>query len=277
MIVMALAAPDVNFLKTLIAEKSGNVISSNQDYLLESRLAPVAKTVGLENVEGLVAELKKRPSGSLHDRVAEAMTINETSFFRDMAPFDALKTAILPELIQKRASTKTLNLWSGASSSGQESYSLAMLIRENFNELAAWNVRIQATDLSDEMVKRTQEGVYSQFEVNRGLPASLLVKHFERKGTQWQARQELRRMVDARRMNLASAWPVLAQFDVVFLRNVLIYFDQPTKERILTRIHKVLRPDGYLFLGGGETLITLNVPFVREPVGKTVCFRPVPV
>lgn len=274
---MALAAPDIAYLKTLIAGKSGNVISSSQDYLLESRLTPMAKSVGIENVERLVAELKKNPASVLHDRVAQAMTINETSFFRDMQPFDAMKSTILPELIKKRSPTKSLNVWSGASSSGQEAYSLAITMREYFSELAAWNIRIQATDLSEDMVRRTQEGTYSQFEVNRGLPAPLLIKHFERNGAQWQAKAELRKMVDAKRINLTSAWPVMPQFDVIFMRNVLIYFDQPAKERILNRVHKVLRPDGYLFLGGGETLITLNVPFVRESVGKTVCFRPVAV
>lgn len=272
---MALAALDVEYLKTVIAERSGNVISSNQDYLLESRLSPVAKTMGLDNIEALVAELRRRPASQLHDRVAEAMTINETSFFRDITPFEALKSDVIPDLIRKRASSKTLNIWCGASSSGQEPYTIAMLLRENFNELAAWNVRILATDLSDEMVKRTHEGVYSQFEVNRGLPAPMLVKHFERRGTQWQAKPELRKMIEARKMNLTSLWPAMGPFDLVFLRNVLIYFDNPAKTKILTRIHKTLRPDGFLFLGGGETLITLNVPFVREPVGKTVCFRPV--
>jgi chemotaxis protein methyltransferase CheR len=271
---MPLAMPEINFLKQLIAERSGNIISSNQDYLLESRLLPVAKSAGLDNIQALVNELRRRPSSNLPERIAEAMTINETSFFRDMAPFDALREHVLPALIQKRAVNKALNLWCGASSSGQEPYSIAMLLRD-FNELNSWNVRIHATDLSEEMVKRTQEGIYSQFEVNRGLPAQQLVKNFERTGTQWRAKPELRKMIDARRMNLTSAWPTMAQYDVVFLRNVMIYFDQPTKERILTRIHKVLRPDGYLFLGGGETLITLNVPFLREPIGKTVCFRPV--
>ncbi|MBL8818261.1 MAG: protein-glutamate O-methyltransferase CheR [Planctomyces sp.] len=272
---MPLAAPDVEYLKTVIAERSGNVISSNQDYLLESRLSPVAKTMGLDNVEKLVAELRRRPASQLHDRVAEAMTINETSFFRDIAPFDAMRTDILPELIRRRASSKSLSIWCGASSSGQEPYTIAMLIREHFNELAGWNVRILATDISDEMVKRTQDGLYSQFEVNRGLPAPMLIRHFERKGTQWQAKPELRRMIDAKKLNLTTPWPAIAQFDIVFLRNVLIYFDTTAKSKILTRIHKSLRPDGYLFLGGGETLITLNVPFVRESVGKTVCFRPV--
>lgn len=271
---MPLAAPDIEFLKKLIAERSGNVISSNQDYLLESRLAPVARAAGLDDIQALVAELRKRPGSTLPERIAEAMTINETSFFRDMAPFDALKRSVLPALIQKRAASKSLSIWCGASSSGQEPYSIAMILRE-FHELSTWNVKVLATDLSDEMVKRTTDGIYSQFEVNRGLPAQELVRSFERKGTQWQAKPELRKLIEARRMNLTSAWPFMSQYDVVFLRNVLIYFDQPSKERILTRIHKVLRPDGYLFLGGGETLITLNVPFLREPIGKTVCFRPV--
>lgn len=152
-----------------------------------------------------------------------------------------------------------------------------MIIREYFNELCSWNVKIHATDLAEEMVKRTQEGVCSQFEINRGLFTLRLLRHFERSGTPWRARPELRKMIDARRMNLTSAWPIASQYDIVFLRNVMIYFDQPTMERILTRIHKVLRPDGYLFPGGGETLITLNVAFLREPSGKTVCFRPVAV
>ncbi len=274
---MPLATMEIDFLKQLISQRSGNVISSNQDYLLESRLLPVAKSIGLDNVHALVAELRRQPGSPLPERVAEAMTINETSFFRDMLPFDALRTTVIPSLIQKRAASKSLSIWCGASSSGQEPYTLAMILREHFNELGSWNVKIHATDLSEDMVKRTQEGVYSQFEVNRGLPAQMLIKHFERAGTQWRARPELRRMIDARRMNLTSAWPITAQYDIVFLRNVMIYFDQPTKERILNRIHKVLRPDGYLFLGGGETLITLNVPYLREPIGKTVCFRPVAV
>jgi chemotaxis protein methyltransferase CheR len=272
---MPLAPVEIAFLKQIIAERSGNVISANQDYLLESRLAPVAKSVGLPNVNALVAELKKQPGGYLPERIAEAMTINETSFFRDGAPFEALRTDILPTLIQKRSATKTINVWCGASSSGQEPYSIAMTIREFFNELNAWNVRILATDLSEEMVKRTAEGSYSQFEMNRGLPTALLVKHFDRNGANWRAKPELRKIIDARRMNLTGAWPTTTFYDVVFLRNVLIYFDQPSKERILTRIAKVMRPDGYLFLGGGETLINLNVPFLREPIGKTVCFRPV--
>ena len=274
---MPLATMEIDFLKQLIAQRSGNVISSNQDYLLESRLLPVAKSAGLANVNALVAELRKHTNGLLPERVAEAMTINETSFFRDMAPFEALRSSVIPYMLQARQASKSLNIWCGASSSGQEPYTIGMTLREYFNELGAWNVKIHATDLSEEMVKRTQEGVYSQFEVNRGLPAQMLLRHFERTGNSWRARPELRKMIDARRMNLTGPWPTTTQYDIVFLRNVMIYFDQPTKEQILKRIHKVLRPDGYLFLGGGETLITLNVPFTRETIGKTVCFRPVAV
>ena len=272
---MALAAPEVDFLKHLIVERSGNIASSIQDYLLESRLTPLARQAGLENVNALVAELRRIPTGSIPEQVAEAMTIKETSFFRDILPFDALRTQILPRLMAKRAASRSLSIWCGASSSGQEPYSIAMTIREHVDYLRAWNVKILATDLSDEMVRRTQEGVYSQFEVSRGLSPAMLARHFERAGTQWRARQELRRMIEVRRLNLAGSWPAVPLHDVVFLRNVLIYFDQAAKERILTRIHKVMRLDGYLILGGGETLMAMNVPFVREPVGRTVCFRPV--
>lgn len=271
---MPLAPPDVDFLRTLVFQRSGNCVSANQGYLLESRLAPVAQTFGLPNVEALVAELRKPAGSRWHDHVAEAMTINETSFFRDIQPFEALRTVILPELRRQRAGVRRLTLWSAASSSGQEAYSLAITIREHFPDLAAWDVRILATDLSDDMVRRTREGIYSQFEMNRGLPARLLVKYFDRHGTQWQAKDDLRRMIDARKMNLTSPFPALPRCDVVFLRNVLIYFDTATKLSLLTRVHRVLAADACLFLGGGETLINLNVPFVRAEVGPTVCFRP---
>jgi len=207
---MPLATVEMDFLKQLIAQRSGNVISSNQDYLLESRLIPVARSIGLDNVHALVAELRRQPTSNLPERVAEAMTINETSFFRDMSPFDALKETVIPSLLQKRAASKSLSIWCGASSSGQEPYTIAMTLRDYFNELNSWNVKIHATDLSEEMVKRTQDGIYSQLEVNRGLPAAMLLRHFERAGTRWRSRPELRRIIDARRINLTSAWPMAA-------------------------------------------------------------------
>lgn len=272
---MPLAAPDIAYLCGEISKRSGNVVSASQSYLLESRLSPVAKSAGLEDVHSLVKELQKNPRTPLHDQVTEAMTINETSFFRDMQPFDALRDLVLPEFSKTRQATKSLSIWSAASSSGQEAYSIAMLIRTHFPKLADWRVRILGTDLSEEMVKRTRDGSYSQFEVNRGMPASMLVKNFDRTGLNWQAKPELRKMVESKRMNLASDWPPITKYDVIFLRNVLIYFDKATKEKILLRVHKSMRPDSYLFLGGGETLIQMNLPFERVTLGKTVAFRPV--
>ncbi len=274
---MALVTEDVDYLRNLIARRSGNLVSSEQAYLLESRLTPVARSLGMIDVAALVAELRRTGEGQLGDRVAASMTINETSFFRDLQPFDALREVIIPQLIAKRSSMRQINIWSGASSSGQEAYSIAMTIRENFPELNAWNVKIHATDYSDEMVRRTTEGKYTQFEVNRGLSAKMLVKYFDRSGPTWQVKEDLRKMVDCRKMNLTGIWPLLPAFDVVFLRNVLIYFDQAAKTEILRKVRRAMRPDGFLFLGGGETLINLPAPFARQSVGKTVCFVPTAV
>ncbi len=271
---MALAESDIQYLQKAIARGSGNVIREHQSYLLEARLTPVAQAAGLDDVHALVAELQRSADRKLQEAVVEAMTINETSFFRDMQPFTALQEQVLPELIDRRKTRRQLSVWSAASSSGQEAYSIAMLIRSRFPELADWRVSILATDLSEEMVKRTREGVYSQFEVNRGLPASMLVKFFERQGLNWQARPELRQMIHAEKMNLAENWRTPARHDIVFIRNVLIYFDVPMKETILRRVHQSMQPDGYLFLGGGETLLQLDVPFERAAVGNAVCFRP---
>lgn len=271
---MTLVTADIQYLQESIAKRSGNVISDSQAYLLEARLAPLVKELKLDDVHKLVQQLRQKPLDKLHDRITEMMTINETSFFRDMQPFDALRKVIIPELVEKRATAKALSIWSAASSSGQEAYSLAVLIQEHFPELATWRTRIMGTDIAQDMVDRTLAGVYSQFEVNRGLPAPMLVKHFERKGLKWQANAALRKMVDCRKMNLTQPWPSVVKHDVVFLRNVLIYFDKPTKQQILKRIHQVMKPDGYLFLGGGETMIQLDAPFERVPVGTTVAFQP---
>lgn len=271
---MPLATASLDYLRDVISRKSGNVVSSTQSYLVESRLGPLAESLGLRNVEGLVAELQRANSAPLQDRVAEAMTINETSFFRDNQPFEAMKAVVLPRLIAARQRDRKLSVWSGACSSGQEPYSLAMLLRDGFPEMADWKLSILATDLSEEMLRRTREGKYTQFEVNRGLPARLLARYFVRQGLQWQVQPELREIVTCRKLNLTAIDAVFPKFDVIFLRNVLIYFDQPCKESILRQIHRCLAPDGCLFLGGGEALVNLNVPFQREPVGQTCCFRP---
>lgn len=272
---MTLVSSDIEFLRTAVAKRSGNVISAGQSYLFEARLLPVAKLAGFDSVEALVQDLKRNSVNPLYEKVTEAMTINETSFFRDMQPFDALKTQVVPELMKERARLRTLSVWSAASSSGQEAYSIAMCLMTHFPELAKWKVRIEGTDFSDEMVQRTNAGVYSQFEVNRGLPAAMLVRNFDRKGLNWEVKPALKAIVSAKRINLTENWTSIVKHDIVFLRNVLIYFDLPTKAKILNQVHKAMRPDGYMFLGGGETLIQLDVPFKRVSVGNTVAFQPV--
>lgn len=271
---MPLAPPEFQYLRDLIAKRSGNVISPAQDYLLESRLNPVANSFGLANVTDLVRALRGGNQTKLEDRIVEAMTINETSFFRDMHPFNALRDSVLPAMIEARKAVRELSIWSGACSTGQEPYSLAMLMRDHFPQLLDWKIKITATDLSDEVLEKARGGNYSQFEVNRGLPAKMLVKFFDRQGKLWRVKDAIRSMIDFRKLNLTQPTPMYNAFDIVFLRNVMIYFDEPTKKMILGRVHRSLRPDGYLFVGGGETLINLDVPFRREDVGQVVVYRP---
>lgn len=271
---MTLAAPDIDFLRDLIRKKSGNLVSADQGYLLETRLSQLAQTEGLSGASDLVRKLRALPGAPLVDRVAETMTINETSFFRDPAMFDSLQKEILPPLIAARATKRCLNIWSAAASSGQEAYSLAMLLKEHFPQLSDWRIQICATDLSDEMLQRVASGEYSQFEVNRGLPAKMLIKFFERKGAQWRAKDDLRSLIVCRKLNLTGIWPTLLSFDLVLLRNVLIYFDVPTKEAILAKVKRTMAADARLILGGGETMLGMNAPFVRETIGKSACFKP---
>lgn len=271
---MTISTADLDYIRELVCHNSGNVISPQHGYLLERRLAPVLESTGIASMQDLVRELRQNLKPKLKDQVVEAMTINETSFFRDIHPFDALREVIVPQLSQKRAAFKTVNIWCAACSSGQEPYSIAMLLREHFSNMTDWNFRITATDLSDAMLAKCREGVYSQFEVNRGLPARLLVKYFERHGPEWRVKPDVRKMIDFRKLNLTQTWPIAQRFDVVFLRNVLIYFDKEKKQEILSRIHRSLQPDGYLILGGGETLINLATSFGRVEVGQTVCFQP---
>ncbi|MFN8025622.1 MAG: protein-glutamate O-methyltransferase CheR [Acidimicrobiia bacterium] len=201
------------------------------------------------------------------------MTTNETSFFRDGRPFDALRDTVLPDVIERRSRNRSLNIWCAACSSGQEPYSIAMLLREDFPQLNDWNVRILGTDLSQEMVDRCKQGTYSQFEINRGLPARYLPRHFERAGASWSVMAATRRGLDFRTMNLIDPWPALPAMDIVFIRNVLIYFDAATKRNLLERAHRALAPEGYLFLGGAETTINLHDGFERLPITLAGCYR----
>jgi chemotaxis protein methyltransferase CheR len=243
--------------------------------LVESRLAPVARELGLQSISELVSELQKPGSQKLTQRVVEAMTTNETSFFRDIHPFTALKEKIIPNLIQRRAKEKTLSIWSNACSSGQEPYTIAMIIAEHFPMLKDWKVRIISSDLSSQILDRARLGEFNQTEVNRGLPMNFLLKYFTKNGNQWKIRDDIRKMVEFRELNLVEPFPaLLPAMDIVFLRNVLIYFSPETKSEILKKVHKVMHKDSYLFLGGSETTMNLNVSFEREQFGTAVGYRP---
>ncbi len=270
---MPLATHDVDFLRDLVARHSGNVIAPRQVYLLEQRLAPLAESQGLPDVANLVGELRRSQNAKLSTQVAEAVTVNETSFFRDPHVFQALHSGILQEIVDRNRGAKEIRIWCAACSSGQEPYSIAMTLRESFPQLSNWKLHIVASDLSEDMLRRSRAGEYSQLEVNRGLPVKKLVRFFQRSGTTWRVKDELRNMISYRRLNLTQTWPYLGQFDIVFIRNVLIYFDQEKKRDILQRMRQVLKPNAYLFIGSAETIIGLGVPFERKEIHGTVCYR----
>ena len=270
---MTITTTDFDFISTMVRQESAIVLERGKEYLIESRLLPLARLRGIDSVAGLIHELRQAPTGPLRDLVVEAMTTNETSFFRDSHPFTAMSDSILPDLVRARSGERALNIWCAACSSGQEPYSIAMLIHDVIGADPAWRVRLLATDLSPLMLARTREGIYSQFEVNRGLPANLLVRHFRKQGLHWQIGEPLRRMVETRQVNLDKELPGIPAMDIIFLRNVLIYFDIATKRQILARIRRVLRPDGYLVLGGAETTLNLDDAFERVQIGRAPVYR----
>jgi chemotaxis protein methyltransferase CheR len=255
---------DYDFLRKLLKERSGLDLSADKQYLVESRLMPLARKAGLTGIPELVQKMKSGAE-ALTVEVVEAMTTNETFFFRDKIPFDHLRDTILPTLLQSRASRKTLRIWSAAGSTGQEPYSIAMVLKEKAAALSGWRIEIVATDLSQEVLEKSRAGIYSQFEVQRGLPIQLLVKYFTQIGELWQINSELRGMVQHKQLNLLQDFSHLGRFDVIFCRNVLIYFDQETKIGIFERMAKVIEPDGMLMLGAAESV-----------VGITDAFRPCP-
>ena len=270
---MTLSQPEFNYIRRLVLDQSAIVLEEDKGYLVESRLLPLARREGLGSIDRLVQKLQAEPFHSLHRMTVEAMTTNETSFFRDFNPFEALKQSVLPELIGRRSAEKSLNIWCAASSSGQEPYSLSMLIRENFPQLLTWKVRILATDLSTDILERAREGRYSQIEVNRGLPAGLLIKYFQKRGCDWYLRDEIRSMVDFQILNLSNAWPALPPMDIVMIRNVLIYFGIETKKEILAKVRRILKPDGYFFMGGAETTFSIDDSYERIQFERATCYR----
>lgn len=270
---MPVTATDFDYLCKLIRDRSAIVLEPGKEYLVEARLLYVARREGFANLEGLVERLRSSSFNGLHRQVVEAMTTNETSFFRDLHPFETLKKQVIPEWLAQRGTGRKLNIWSAACSSGQEPYSMAMLLNENFPFLLPQDVQILATDLSEEMVQRTRAGRFSQLEVNRGLPAPLLIKYFRKDGLEWEICADLRRLLDVRPFNLNESWGLIPPMDIIFLRNVLIYFDIPTKQAILRKLRQVLRPGGYLFLGTAETTMNLDDSFLRVQFDKTFCYQ----
>ncbi len=266
--------PDFEYIRRLVHERAAIVLEDSKSYLVTARLTPLAEREGYKSLRELVEMLRTQPSYSpLVKSVVEAMTTNETSFFRDIAPFDALKNEVLPTIIKANANRRALNLWCAACSSGQEPYSVLMSIREEFPALADWQITFHATDISSEMCERTRKGVYSQLEVNRGLPAKMLVKHFSRRGMKWQVKDDLRKLLNVREVNLVQPWPPMPPLDIVFIRNVMIYFNITTKKEILVKMKKALRPGGFLFLGGAETTLGVDESFERVPYPNASCYR----
>ncbi len=252
---------DFGFLRKLLKERSGLVLAPDKQYLAESRLLPLARRAGINTLTELVARLKTPQAAALASEVVDAMTTNETFFFRDKIPFEHFRDTIMPALIASRARKKTIRIWCAAAATGQEPYSLAMTLKGMGAQLAGYKVQILATDLNAEVLERAREGVYSQFEVQRGLPIQQLVKFFTQVGERWQIAQELRAMVQFRPLNLLADFKPLGSFDVVFCRNVLIYFDQPTKTQVLERIARQMPDDGFLVLGAAETVVGLTETF----------------
>lgn len=257
---------DYEYLRKLLKTRSGLVLTAEKHYLVESRLFPVARKAGLTNLTGLVAKLREPSSELLAVEVVEAMTTNESLFFRDKIPFDHFRETIMPALLAARTPSRRIRIWSAAAATGQEPYTLAMCLKEMGKELKGWRIEIVATDLSTEVLEKAKSGVYSQFEVQRGLSALMLIKYFSQTGETWQIAPEIRGMVKFMPLNLLNSFSRLGKFDVVFCRNVLIYFDQATKIDVLERIADVTERDGFLVLGGAETVMGLTERF--RPVAE---------
>ncbi len=253
---------DFELFSTLLKQRSGLVLSRDKAYLLESRLMPVARKWSLKGLEELASSVRAKKDEKLLRDITEAMTTNESSFFRDSKPFEQFRTVVMPKLMASpRSGQRRLRIWSAAASSGQEAYSLAMNLQEDRAKVAGWTIEILGTDISSEILQKARAGTYTQFEVQRGLPIQYLVKYFTQKGDKWEISSDIKRMVQFKEFNLLQDPGSLGKFDVVFCRNVLIYFDQPTKGKVLANIAKLMPPDGVLYLGGAETVLGITDKF----------------
>ncbi|HTY56062.1 MAG TPA: protein-glutamate O-methyltransferase CheR [Candidatus Binataceae bacterium] len=269
---MAISHEGFDFVRKLVHSHSGVVLDAGKEYLVESRLQPLAQNEGL-SVQNLIDRMRLSAANPHVQRVVEALTTNETLFFRDMNPFEELRKVVLPQVIEKRRAERRLTIWSAACSTGQEPYSIAMMIREHFPEVMGWSFRLMASDIAGDVLARARVGHYSQLEVSRGLPASYLVKNFRKSGAEWHLNDEIRRTVEFFEMNLTKPWPMLPRMDIILIRNVLIYFDLETKRQIFTNLRHQLHSDGWLALGGSETTLGVEDAFERVSTNASGWFR----
>ena len=267
---------DFRFLADLLRRRSGLALTPDKTYLLESRLAPVARRLDLSDVPELIRRLRAREEPRLVEQVVDAMTTNESFFFRDGRPFEQFAEHMLPALIRARQATKRLSIWSAAAATGQEPYSLALCLQDRAKELQGWQVEILATDISTNALTRAREGRYTQFEIQRGLPVKRLVQGFTQSGDGWVVKPELKRWIRFQPFNLLDLKPNFGRFDVIFCRNVLIYFDVPTKKRVVETMAQMLPSDGYFVLGGTETILGVTNRFAAVDAQRGV-FRPAAV
>jgi chemotaxis protein methyltransferase CheR len=268
------SSASLDYVRELVYQRAGIVLGVDKNYLIEARLATLARELKLASVEEVVTAARGEQARKLNPRIVEALTTNETTFFRDVHPFNALRDHVIPGLLAARSATEPLRIWSAACSTGQEPYSIAMLLKTHFPSLPSGRVKILGTDVAESILARAREARYRQLEINRGLPAALMVKFFERDGTDWTLESGIRSMVEFNQFNLVTPSTPFPQADIVFLRNVLIYFDEATRGGVLRRVRAALAPDGYLFLGCAETTASVPDMFERVHIGSTVCHRP---
>jgi chemotaxis protein methyltransferase CheR len=273
---MKVADPQFDYLRGLLRRRTGVCIDQSKQYLVVARLMPIVKQRKIPSLETLIDRVRQGIDPSLEQEVLCAMMTHETSFFRDRAPFEALQQ-VIADLVPRRSAERQLTLWSAACSTGQEPFSMAMTLLEHFRELVAtWRIRIIATDFSEPILARAREGVFSELETNRGLPPALLARYFRPLQGRFSIVQECRNLVEFRSLNLTGTWPMMPLADVVFLRNVMLYFDVPTRSAVVGRVRRVLRPDGALFLGGAETMIGIDDGWDRITHGGCSHYRPKP-
>ncbi len=271
---MPISSIDFDYVAQLARSQAAIVLEPGKEYLVENRLTGLAQREGFATLEAFIGKLRsEKIVNGLHHKTVDALTTNETLFFRDFNPFEALRKIILPKFIATRGATKQLTIWSAACSTGQEPYSLALLIRQHFPQMNDWRITILATDISPTVLKAAGEGSYSQFEINRGLPAAYLVKFFSKQDDKWVIKDDIKKMVQFKPLNLIQPWPMMPPCDLVFIRNVMIYFDVETKKAILKKIRTCLLPHGYLFLGTAETTMNLDAGFVSETIDKAAAYR----